>query len=57
MKIGDKIFWRWKEHKKAYDEGIIVGVNQSLIAIGRSQYSEARNWLDVNELDIIKSGD
>ena len=57
MKIGEKIFWRWKEHKKAYDEGVIVGVNQNLIAIGSDKYCGVRNWLDVNELDIIKSGD
>lgn len=51
--IGETIFWRWKERKYAYDKEVVVGVNGDLISMGKSKWSEARSWFDINELDIV----
>ena len=52
MKVGDRVFWRWKSKGTSYSDNVITGINNGLLTFS-SKYSDYKFWLDIKELDII----
>ena len=53
MIIGQKVFWRWKGDRTTYSEEVVLDTNGKLIALGDSEYSRIREWLNTDEIELI----
>ena len=49
LKVGDKIFWRWK-NEKGYTQEEVFGIDGNLVSFDEP-YRYRQTWIDINDID------
>ncbi len=53
MRIGDRIFWRWKDQKcrKSWHEDCVQEIEGTRAKLGYRQYSSGGTWVSISDIE------